>query len=62
MEARDLAERLKDMIKRADEITPGRDDVDAGDLRWGYGDADFFVDVEDEGTFIVSVVKVAEAE
>jgi len=50
MEARDFTEKLK-------EWTDGEVDTET---RWGYGDADFFVDVEDEGTFLVSVVKVAE--
>ena len=58
MEARDLAERLKECIFVDIDGEPPL--AAPGGTRWGYGDADFFVDVEDEGTFLVSVVKVAE--
>ena len=55
MEARDLAERLKERVDTDSDAHSFTEET-----RWGYGDADFFVDVEDEGTFLVSVVKVAE--
>lgn len=58
MEARDLAETLKDRIERQEHL----DELEPLDVEvtWGYGDADFFVKTDDEGTFLVSVVKVAE--
>ena len=57
MEARDFAENLKEELQHPS--------YEIGDLpniaetRWGYGDADFFVETED-GTFLVTVAKVAE--
>jgi hypothetical protein len=58
MEARDLAETLKDRVERSEHL----DELDplGFECSWGYGDADFFVQTEDDGKFLVSVVKVAE--
>lgn len=55
MGARDVAEMLKDRYQSL--VQDG--DVE-GTTHWGYGDADFFIDIEDEGRFLVSVVKVSE--
>lgn len=62
MEARDFAETLKEWIAAGPSYHDGDalallDDVDT---HWGYGDADFFVETEDEGTFLVTVVKVSD--
>ena len=57
MEARELAELVKDAIEGAEPESCWPSAIEA---TWGYGDADFFVKTDDEGTFLVSVVKVAE--
>ena len=63
MEAREIAEEIKDCIARArpdagDALLDGA--LVNAETRWGYGDADFFVVTEDEGTFLVTVAKVSE--
>ena len=55
MEAREFAEHLKEAVQEESAIGDACQPTE-----WGYGDADFFVDVEDEGRFLVSVVKVSE--
>lgn len=58
MEARDFAELLKEALETSDLLH--QIGIPVEKTRWGYGDSDFFLDVEESGTFIVSVVKVAE--
>lgn len=60
MEARELAEQLKAAVDVGDE--PGSYGILGGDAEtaFAYGDADFFVELDGEGKFLVSVVKVAE--
>jgi hypothetical protein len=61
MEARDLAETLKDLVLPAEQLKElGADALLHAETSWGYGDADFFIQTEDDGKFLVSVVKVAE--
>jgi hypothetical protein len=57
MDPRELAEDLKDAVEtgRALRYIDGFDGAD-----WGHGDADFFIRTERDGTFLVTVSKVAE--
>lgn len=60
MEARDFAEALKEEIQESTHPADYRDTpLAAVETRWAFGDADFFVETDD-GTFLVTVAKVAE--
>lgn len=57
MEPRELAELVKEHLQVSDwaaEVARVRE------TRFGFGDSDFFVETEGEGTFLFSVVKVSE--
>ena len=57
MRAHELAEEVKDWLQVADMLPLS---VNGVETRWGYGEADFFVDLGSEGTFVVSVIQVTE--
>ena len=57
MEARDLAERMKELFDGQDSIERLRL---GSATRWAHEDSDFFIDTDDDGTFLVVVMKVSE--